>query len=100
MKLIHKHIKVSSQVNLYQMLNFLLENWKYQQDNAPIHSSNSTNNWLQVKNVETLKWPAKSPDLNPIKNLWCDLARRVYANQWETFYIINRAEIYYRRRMV
>jgi hypothetical protein len=30
------------------------KNWKYQQDNAPSHSSNSTKNWFQVNNVETL----------------------------------------------
>jgi hypothetical protein len=30
------------------------KNWKYQQDNAPIHSNNSTKNWFQVNNVETL----------------------------------------------
>ncbi|GBL74723.1 hypothetical protein AVEN_243597-1 [Araneus ventricosus] len=56
------------------------ENWKYQQDNALIHSSNSAKNWFQVNNVETLKWTAKFPDRNPVENLWGDLARRVYAN--------------------
>ncbi|GBM84869.1 Transposable element Tc3 transposase [Araneus ventricosus] len=56
------------------------ENWKCQPDNAPTHSSNSTKNWFQVNNVETLKWPAKSPDLNTIKNVWGDFSRRVYAN--------------------
>ncbi|GBO38001.1 Transposable element Tc3 transposase [Araneus ventricosus] len=58
------------------------ENWKYQQDNAPIHSSNSTKNWFQANNVETLKWSRQwSSDLSPIENLWGDLARRVYANE-------------------
>ena len=54
--------------------------WLFLQDNASIHRSRSTKNWLQAKGILTLDFPARSPDLNPVKNFWADLVRNIYAN--------------------
>lgn len=52
----------------------------FQQDNAPIHVSRSTLNWFAAAQVPLVQFPARSPDLNIIENVWGILARRVYAH--------------------
>uniref|UniRef100_A0A1I7X0V8 HTH_Tnp_Tc3_1 domain-containing protein n=1 Tax=Heterorhabditis bacteriophora TaxID=37862 RepID=A0A1I7X0V8_HETBA len=48
--------------------------------NATIHASRSTKTWLEDNYVDTMDWYSCSPDLNPMKNLWAILIRRIYAD--------------------
>jgi transposase len=50
----------------------------FQQDNASIHTSRETRRWLEEQDFEIMGWPAKSPDLNPIENLWGILVQKIY----------------------
>jgi hypothetical protein len=52
--------------------------WVFMQDNAPCHRAKIVQKVFKKFNVQVLPWPANSPYLNPIENLWAWLNKKVY----------------------
>lgn len=42
----------------------------FMQDNSPVHKAGRVMGWFARQNFELMDWPALSPDLNPIENVW------------------------------
>ena len=58
--------------NLWKAVAKHLRNTPYllQDDNAPYHRSRVDEEWKRQNQLTQLIWPAQSPDLTPIENVW------------------------------
>ncbi|XGW15474.1 hypothetical protein V3C99_001164 [Haemonchus contortus] len=58
----------------------------FMRDNAAVHVSRSTSDWIASRNITVLECPACSPDLNPMENVWAFIVKKIYdeAKQYNT----------------
>jgi transposase len=65
----------------------------FQQDNASIHTAGITKAFFEDVALDVMTWPALSPDLNPIENVWGVLSNVVYGfgKQYDTTEELKRA---------
>lgn len=73
----HQYRRILVQTMLPFARGTFQDNFVYQDDNAPAHRARTVAAFLQDQGVERLPWPACSPDMNPIENLWAEVTRRI-----------------------
>jgi len=62
----------------------LANDWVFQHDGAGPHGANIIKHIFYNNIPALLQWPARSPDISPIENIWNILKKQVYARNPKT----------------
>ena len=72
-----QHYKEMLEGTFFPEIKQIKPDFIFMQDNASIHKAELVMNYLKEESVNLLKWPPRSPDLNPIENIWAEMQRLV-----------------------
>ncbi len=67
-----EHFMLPAADQLYGDADFI-----FKQNLAPVHSAKATSTWFKDHGIPVINWPANSPDLNHIENLWGTVKRKM-----------------------
>ena len=94
-KIVGDHFKSGNYIDLLKksavpiMKLNLAEDFHFQQDNSPVHTAALTKKFMKEANINVIEWPAKSPDLNIVEDIWKMLSDKVYDGPQ----FVNKAEL-------
>lgn len=81
---LHQHSKATDYIQLLEEFvkptieTEFGEDYIFQQDNASIHTAAKVIKWMNDNNFPVMDWISRSPDCNPIENVWALLTSLVY----------------------